>query len=181
MFSIRSKRGTSLAEFGPTMWCFFLLVLIPLVDLGSFLLGVGTVMLLADISARKVAGARTYTEAINIMNSTEDEMKGFRAVAQMSPTGGLPRGVKIQVVSNSTSGGSSTTYTPPPVPNKIPVDRTTLDSNVYNYQVTASYDVAPLFNFKNLGWFSTIPGLGKDVPVVYTSSCVVEHPNGLND
>ncbi len=179
----RRERGSQLAEFGPAMWIFFIIILIPLVDLMSFVAGVGTVLAVAELTARKSASARTFTEAINVMNQTEDDLAGFRGFAKMVASGAGPRGVTIQVMSNSTSAaaGAPTIFAPPPVANRIPTDRATLDTTIYHYQVTAAYDVQPLFNFSGFPLLGAIPGLGTPVPVTYVSSAVVEHPDGLND
>mgnify|MGYP003384787042 CR=1 FL=1 len=179
----RKKRGSSLAEFGPAMWVFLMVIIIPLIDLFSFMWGVGTVMLASNLCASKAAGSRTYSEAIKAVNEVEDNLAGFRGFAKLSPTDKSPRGVKLQVIANSTSGGpgAPTVYAPPPVADKIPTDRATLDTTLYHYHVTAAYDVQPLFNFSGMEIFSKVPGLGMPVPVVYTSSSIVEHPDGLND
>ena len=181
--SKRSKKGSAIAEFGPSLWIFFILIVIPLVDLASLMWGIGTCMIIANLSVRQAAGARTYTEAINIVNKTEDDLSNFKAFAVVTPTGGGPRGVKLQVISNPIAGaaGTPTIYTPPPAPNRIPVDRATLEANLYHYQVICSYDVSPLMNFNGMPFFSGVPGLGAPVPVTYDGTASVEHPEGLND
>lgn len=179
----RQGKGNAIAEFGPALWIFFLLFIIPVVDLASFMWGVGTVMLVANMSARQAAGARTFSEAINLVNKTEDEMASFRNFALIVPSAGAARGVKLQVIANPIAGGNTapTVYAPPPAPNRIPVDRGTLENTLYHYQVIASYDVQPLMNFNGLPIFNDVPGLGKPVPVSFDSTVSVERPEGLND
>lgn len=179
----RSRKGNAIAEFGPALWIFFILIIIPLVDLASFMWGIGTVMLLANMSVRQAAGARTYSEAINIVNKTEDDLANFKSFALITPTGGGTHGVKLQVISNPIAGAASTptVYAPPPAPNRIPVDRQTLESTLYHYHVTAAYDVQPLMNFNGMPFFSGIPALGAPVPISYDGTATVEHPEGLND
>ncbi len=178
----RTGSGNAIAEFGPAMYIFFIMIIIPLVDLASFMWGVGTVMLVANLSARQAAGARTFSEAINIVNKTEDDLANFRSFAYMVPAGGATRGVSLKVIGNSTAaGGSPTEYLPPPAPNRIPVDRNTLDNTLYHYVVSANYDVMPIMNFNGMPFFSGIPGLGAPAPVRYDGTVTVEHPEGLND
>lgn len=180
--SIRKRKGNAIAEFGPAMWIFFLLIVIPLVDLASFMWGVGTVMILANQASRQAAGARTFSEAINLVNKTEDDLASFRNFALIIPSSGAQRGVKLQVIANTTAGSSApTVYQPPPAPNRIPVDRSTLENTLYHYQVIASYDVQPIMNFSGLPIFHDVPGLGKPVPVSFDSTVTVERPEGLND
>jgi hypothetical protein len=52
---------------------------------------------------------------------------------------------------------------------------------MYHYQCIAAYDVMPIFNFKDMPFFSGIPGLGSAVPITFQSTANVEHPEGLND
>jgi hypothetical protein len=178
----RNRKGNAIAEFGPALWVFFVLIIIPLIDMASFLWGVGTVMLAANLGVKTCAGARTYSEAINLVNGTETDLATFRSFAIVTPTGGAPRGVRLQVIGYPVSGsGGATVYPPPPAPNRIPVDRATLDNNMYEYQCIASYDVQPLFNFNGLPVFGNVPGLGTPVPVSFTATATVEHPEGLND
>lgn len=177
----RGNKGNAIAEFGPAIWIFFVIIIIPLIDLASFMWGVGTCMMVANLSVRKATGARTYTEAIALVNSTEDDLANFRSFALISPSNNATRGVALNVLGYKSAGGNVTTYTPPPVAGRIPVDRATLDSTVYHYQVVAAYDVQPIFNFNSLPVFSGVPGLGQPVPVVYSGTAVVEHPEGLND
>ena len=180
----RRNKGSSIAEFGPALWIFFFIFIIPLVDLMSFMWGVGTVMMVANLGARKACGANTYTNAIAQVNGTEVDLANFRSYASVVPSNGAQRGVVLNVLAYNTSTGASgpvTTYSPPPVAGKIPVDRATLDTTLYHYQVIASYDVQPIFNFKGMPFFSTIPGLGSAVPITFSSSVNVEHPEGLNN
>jgi hypothetical protein len=177
----RRSRGNAIAEFGPALWFFFILILLPLLDLASFMWGVGTVMMVANLGCRKAAGANTWTLASGIVTATEADLANFRSYASVVPITGNS-GVTLNVLAYPTSGtGTVTTYAPPPLPNKIKNDRTTLDSTIYDYQVVASYNVQPLFNFKGMPFFSSIPGLGAPVPITFTSTCNVEHPEGLNN
>jgi len=177
----RRSRGSAIAEFGPALWLLAILILIPLVDLASFMCGVGTVMMVANLGCRKAAGANTWSLASSLLTQTEADLANFRSFALVVPITGNS-GVTLNVLGYPTGGGGSvTTYSPPPAANKIPIDRSTLDSTIYDYQVVASYNVLPLFNFKHLPVLSTIPGLGAAVPITFTSTCNVEHPEGLNN
>lgn len=139
-------------------------------------------MLCANMCARQAAGARTLSEAVTLVNKTEDDLASFRSFAFVTPQGGATHGAKLQVISNLVSGsGSPTVYAPPAVAGRIPVDRATLDTTLYHYHVIASYDVLPFMNFAGMPFFDGLPGLGAPVPVSFDSTVSVEHPEGLND
>ncbi len=149
----------------------------------SFMWGVGTVLLVANMGVRQAVGARTYTDAIKSVKQSELDLTAFKNFASLTPSSGGKNGVKLLVLGYATDGGNSAsiTYSPPPAPNRIPVDRATLDTHMYHYQVIASYDVSPIFNFNGVPMFAGVPGLGSPVPVSYSATAAVEHPEGLND
>ncbi len=53
-------------------------------------------------------------------------------------------------------------------------------NKIYEFQVRATYDVAPLMNFSGLPLLGGVPILGTAVPVEFTATASVEHPEGLN-
>lgn len=183
----RNQRG-NLSEFGPSLWLFLIFILIPMFDLISFGCGVGTVMLLADWSARQAATCQTFTEAKASVLKTEEGLANFRKFALMTPSNGATSGVSIRVTVTPIAGGNGESFdNPGTIPNQPPADpnvpnvppKNTMNC-VYQYVVTSSYDVAPLFNFCSTPFLKDVPALGKAVPVVFTSTASVEHPDGLN-
>lgn len=180
--------GSSLSEFGPALWVFLIFIVIPLLDLVSFGSGVGTVMLMSNWASRQAAACNTFTEAKQSVAQTEDQLKSFRKFAAMTPTNGTPSGVSIKVVVTPLNGSGGQSFDDPGnIPNKPP--RNQVNPNdppmntmncVYQYVVTSSYDVAPLFNFSGTPFLRDVPALGKAVPVVFTTTASVEHPDGLN-
>lgn len=185
---IRAKRGGTLAEFGPSLWLFLLFVLLPLLDLLSFCSGVGTTILLSNWSVRQAAACNTFREAQASVRQTEDSLRSFRNFAYMAPSNGATSGVSIRVVVTPIAGGTGQSFDQPgTIPNQPPADpnipnvppMNTLNC-VYQYVVTAAYDVSPLFNFRGAPFLSGVPALGRPVPITFTSTATVEHPDGLN-
>jgi hypothetical protein len=193
----RHRKGSALAEFGPSLWLFLILILLPLMDMISFAIGVGTTMMLSTWGARMAAPCATYTEALASLKRTEDSLAMFRGLSVMRANTGIggtgnqgtSSGYKMTVQVTPISGGSVTIYngpggipnTPPPDasnPNVPPVN--TMNS-VYQYSVTAAYDILPLINFNGIPFFKTLPGVGAPVPVHFTTTATVEHPEGLNN
>jgi hypothetical protein len=219
--SRRTKNGNAIAEFGPAMYIFFVIIALPLLDLASFMWGVGTVMMVAQLGCRKAAPCMTYSLASTMVTQTEAALANFMAYAKVVPQNGAASGVTLNVLGITTATGApvaGSPFTPtvatqaqqaavqqayiaalngPPAQTVaqanvasavvavqqglIPVDRTTLDGTLYEFQVVATYNVQPLFNFNGLPFFSSVPALGAPVPITFTSTCNVEHPEGLNN
>ncbi len=187
---LRDRRtGSSLAEFGPALCIFFIFILIPLLDLLSFVSGVGTAMLVANWSARQAGPCNTFTEAQASILQTENSLVNFRKFALMKPTApGATSGLSVRVLVTPVVGGAGESFdSPGAIPNTPPTDQTVPNvpakntmNCVYQYVVTSAYDVSPLFNFGGMPFLQDVPALGKPVPVVFTSTASVEHPEGLN-
>jgi hypothetical protein len=195
------KRGAALAEFGPVLWMFLILFVIPFLDLISFGTAMGTIMYVASFGARTAAGAMTYTDAKNMVGGMEQQMKPFLAFAKTTPiskgangqfsasTSGVSVLVAVTPVDGSAGPGQSPYSQPGNIPNTTPDPN---DANppqyntnncVYQYVVTCSYNVLPLFNFNAvpIPVLRDVPLLGQPVPVVYSATSSVEHPEGLNN
>src|SRR5262249_11927279 len=86
------RRGAALAEFGPVMWMFLILFVIPLIDLISFGSAMGTIMYVASFGARQAAGAMTFTDAKSLVSNMEVQMTPFLKFAKTTPLQKLPNG-----------------------------------------------------------------------------------------
>jgi len=173
----RFSLGSALAEFGPALFIFCFIILIPLIDLLSFVWGVGTVLLVANLTARQASPGVTFSLA---------RLRAQQAVDSIRP---LINFARIRPLENDgwtmTCLKTKTALDRAPVayskPGGITISPQDLLDNIYQYEVTATYDVSPLFNFKGfpLG-LGNIPGLGKPARVSFISRSPVEHPEGLN-
>ena len=185
----RRRRGSAMAEFGPVLWLFLILIVLPFFDFISFCSGVATVMMMSTMSARQAAGALTFGDAQAGAASTEQQLKSFLKFSKATP--GFPTGSGVQVTvlvtpsnpaSGLTSQGPFSTWGS--IPNGDPnrADANTYNSStcIYQYIVTSKYDVMPLFNFAGSPMLKGIPGLGAAVPVTYSATATVEHVDGLN-
>jgi hypothetical protein len=173
--SRRRASGGSLAEFGPVMWVFCLFIMIPLLDATSFLWGVATVMLAANAGARDAACAQTFTDAKAAVADANKRADAFRCFAKVTPSAGSGDGMTLICLVTDVSGnsGAPTVFAPGSV-----VDTTTKS---YHYCCNAAFDVMPLFNFGGATLFDNVPGLGKPVPVTFSATASVEHPEGLSN
>jgi hypothetical protein len=170
---LKNKRqsGAAIAEFGPTLIIFFLLIFIPFLDLISFIWGVATIAMAANVAARNAGSASTYTQAKTNVTNTGTQIVGgpFGKFANLTPQDGT--GLTLKALQVPINGGAASTYVAGSTPDTT--------NNFYEYQVTAKYGVMPLFNFSKSGFFQSVPGLGKAADVSFTSASHCEHPDGL--
>jgi hypothetical protein len=187
----RKGCGSAIAEFGPVLWLFLILIVIPFLDLISFATAVGTVMMMADFGAKQASGAMKGTDAYNSAQAMNSQLGAFLAFSKCSASPGITVQVQITKIGSATPTQSYalsaaanvnayTPYsaTPYPTDSENPTNATT--TYTYQYLVTATYQVMPLFNFGGIPWLKTVPALGSPVTVTYTGTSNVEHPEGLN-
>lgn len=188
----RKQRGSSLAEFGPVLWLFLIFFVIPLLDLLSFLTGAGSVMLMSNWGVRQAASTMTFTQAQASVLETEQRLLPFLKFAKAVPSGGGANGCTIRVlvtpIDDATTAPPGSPYSAPgTIPNSppsaanpnVPVHNT--GNCVYQYVATSAFDVLPLFNFSGTPFLNGVPGLGQAVPVTFSTTATVEHPDGLNN
>jgi hypothetical protein len=170
------------------MWMFLIFIVIPLIDLISFVTGVGCASLLSTWSARQAGPAATFTEARTAMTQTEAQLATFTRFCVMKPSAGAANGVTMKVIVTPIQSGSAASFTAPgSIPNTPPTNPANPDdpprnttNSVYQYEITAAYDVLPMFNFSATPFLHDVPALGKPVPVRFVTTAAVEHPEGLN-
>jgi hypothetical protein len=173
------------------MWILLICIIFPFFDMCSFVLGVGSVMLVANLGVRQAATCGTFSEALASIQKTEQSLAIFRNFAKMTPTGGTTSGVSLVVIVTPTGQASAQplTFT---APGSIPVLAQATQGNaqsanynqsncIYQYMCTGAYDVLPLFNMHGVPVIGGVPIVGKPVPVKYTSMAAVEHIDGLNN
>lgn len=169
----RRNQGAALAEFGPVLFVFFIMIFVPLLDIISFTSGVATIALAANHAARQAGSATTRSQASTNMQNAGMQVIGgpLGAFAKITPknSSGLTLNV-LQIPIN----GTPTNYPAGQTPTS-----TQLNSNIYEYQVVASYGVSPILSFNGSGPFGNVPGLGKPATISFTSAAMVEHPDGL--
>jgi len=176
-----TQSGNAIAEFGPVLFILIVMIMIPLIDFFSFTGGVATVWFMADRCARGAGGSTSATDALNSVTSTSNQMiSSFGSLSGVSATGGT---TKLTLISMPVTSGSPT-YTSignagsaaTPVSSSVVIDPA---NNIYEYQVTCTYGVLPIFNFASASVFSGVPFLGAPVSLQFTSAANVEHPYGL--
>lgn len=161
-----NNRGSSIAEMGPVLFILFVVILLPLIGLFSFIDGVAVLALGANVVARACAPATTRVLAKAQRDSVGSKIfkGGLAAFGGLTPQDLSPSLLSLDVLQITTPGGTTKTF-----------DETTkvaepIDTSkyVYLYQVTAKYGIKPLF----------YPGA--PIQMSFKSTSAIEHAAGLN-
>lgn len=170
--AVRSKNGSSLLELPCTLLVFFVMLLLPMLNLATTSLRCSLMGMAAQEGAHAAAKARTYesgtTEkpaAISVASAVVNE-----AASRFS--GLIVENVSTNIIiTDSTSGSvskqSARLITPP-------------DSSRFIYQIETNVRarVEPLFVVNN-SLFGDIPGLTSAIPMSYSTREMFENPSGL--
>lgn len=176
--SKRRRTGSSMAEFGPALIVFFLVILFPMINLIAMGTGAGTIYLLAKESAGKAGNSTTYADALSAAESAAVQIasSGFGQFAKLKPVAGYNgSGIDLYVSDTNISSMSTNTYgpnNPPP----IAVDTST---DVYTYDVRATFDMGPFVNMGEVPFVKDVPGVGKPARLSFLASSAAEHPEGI--
>jgi hypothetical protein len=172
-FRVRKHTGGAIAEFGPALIIFFVIILFPLLDFLTFADGVAAVSYAASAAARAAGPATTRALAKANMQQAGRQIIGaegtpsaLTAFAKLKPADNS--GLTLTVVEIGNDGQVKNTYADGVA---IADAEITSGDNFFQYQVTANYGVG-------LMW--AIPGFPDSMPMTFTGTTMVEHPEGLN-
>ncbi len=176
----RRKDGkASSVEFSVALVVFFLVILFPLINLIGFAMGAGTLYFLVVQCGVAASGASTYSQALTNMEAKSKEIAatGLGKFASLAPVGGFNgSGTDLYVIETSVSGGDPTKHGP-----NTPLTGTIdPNSNVYEYEVRATFNVGPFMNLSALPFVGTVPGIGSPVRLSMTADRHVEFTEGLS-
>src|SRR6185369_2738437 len=101
------------------------------------------------------------------------ELGNLRAFARMTPAASAPEGVRLVCLVTEAQASSTAEARAYKMGDQIPTGAGALTDNIYQYSVTAAYDVMPLFNFAGVPLLAGVPGLGAPVPVRFTATSAV--------
>jgi len=160
----RSASGQEIAEFGPALFIFFIIVFFPLLTFFTFLWGVGTCAVVAQVAARDAGTGSTLAQARANMTEACDLLLpaqgGIGSLSGISPPG--DSGVTLTVLEVPIQSGDPRVWNP-----GDPVDTT---NNFYEFEVAVTKLISPLFVPQQFTRNFT-----------YAARAHVEHPNGLNN
>ncbi len=170
----RSAKGSQIAEFGPTLWILFLLLLFPMITFGT--LGLRYVFLVNAARLAASAGAKCSTfqvdanppkdcSAVNIANQIANQTAN--AFSHINITK-----VSCFIVSSPFAGGAISRQSTPLAKSADP------NTNSYNFEVVIDGQLSPLVSNPS-NWFVQIPGLGSPITTSARASVVFENTQGL--
>ncbi len=174
--SLRDDRGSSLAEFGPAIWVFFLVILVPFFNLVQFGCGVATVIMIANQAAQAAAAAPDFQTGLTNARQAASALaaSGLGKFAHLSPVS--PFGVNLYIDVTNVSTKIQTSYGPD-TPLTTPVDP---NNNIYEVEARCLYNVGPMLPMKGMPLLSSIPLIGKPQVLSFNSQRSAEFPGGLS-
>jgi hypothetical protein len=171
------KGGAQLAEFGPVLFVFLLIILFPLINLVGFACGSATAWLMARECASKAANSVDFNQAVAAVKSEMKTLRnsGFGLFARIVPTVPGACGANIQIQAIDTTSSLVTKF-PVNSPAPGPIDTS---KYIYEYVAQVKVDVGPFINMSGMPFIGSIPGLGQPAHVFYSTAQNAEFPDGL--
>jgi hypothetical protein len=162
----------------PTLYILFLLVLMPLLDVGNLFVAGAAQYLATNDFAAKAATQSDYSSVLNTMatEAFQFQSSGLAKFVNMRAQGGYTGcGDDLYVLQTDIGSGTVTSSAadqplPPPIDTK---------NNMYEISVKSVYSVSPLVNLAAVPGLGSVPGLGQPVTLTFTANRPVEHPGGL--
>jgi hypothetical protein len=196
----RRPSGTAIAEFGPALFIFLILFMIPCVNLVLYASAVATINHVAEEASRAAAVSSTQTEAIQFVASKADRLlhgdgqgPGLAAYANLTPQGGVlgttgkPTGCKLEVLvrANTDTSGVAKAIDISNGFVQLGSDSPSFGANSandhYEYRVTGTYVVNPFLNMAGIPLIGQVPAVGAPTTVSYASTAQIENVKGLDN
>lgn len=174
----RPNSGGVLAEFGPVLFIFFMIILFPMLDLIGFGCAMTSMAFIASQCVAKAGQATTYSAALSqaAQEAQRLQASGFATIGNLKPVGGfLDSGVNLYVHESEVNSTNTKTYGP----NTVMTGPINTTKNVYQYAATFNCDVSPFASLSAVPFLKDIPGVGKPARMNYTARKTIEYPQGL--
>ena len=178
-FKPRSRKGaTEIAQFPLTIYCLFLVVLLPVLNLVTLLIAGTTAYLATNDLAAKAATQASFAQALNAMavEAYNFQSNSLAQFVKMSPQGGYTGCGDDLYVLATDIGGAGIQSSAADQSLTQTIDTT---KNIYEMQVVSSYTVSPLVSMASFPLLGSIPGLGQPVTLSFAASRPIEHPGGM--
>jgi hypothetical protein len=171
----RSIAGSSIVEFGPVTFVFFIIFVFPLINLTQFACGAAIVFLIATQAATTAASSPDFVTALSSARSCASNLanSGFGEFAHLSPAN--PYGITLYVEQTNIGTGQTTNFGPDS-PAGATVDTT---ANIYEIEADAVYNIGPFLNMSSAPFVGNIPLIGKPAQICFTVTRNDEYPEGL--
>lgn len=182
MRSIRPRRlpsGSSIAEFGPALFFFLLIIAFPLINLLSFGMGYASLYYLTSQCASEASTSSSYTDARTKMQTRATQIagSGIGQFAKLVPIGGSAgTGTDLYITVTDINANTTQEYGPN-TGFAGAVDETNF---IYEYSVRATFNVGPFLNLSGIPFIGAIPLIGQAVPVRCFAHRAIEHTSSLS-
>lgn len=174
---IRSATG-SIAEFGPAVAVFLIVILFPLINLIGLAYGMSTVFLIAHQCASQAGASANYSQALvaAVKQARELTQSGMGKFAKLKAVRGYANsGVDLYVYETNITTSEVHVCGPNELP-PAPVDPS---NNVYQILAQFTCDMGPFVDLSNVPILGDISGIGKPAKISYGATVAVEHPEGI--
>lgn len=170
--------GSSLAEFGPVLLVFFLLVLFPIINLIAFATGAATVWLLTIQCAGTASQAPKYSSMLDDMEQKALAItsSGFGQFAKLKPVNGYRgTGTDLYVVVTNIQDGHAYYFGP----NSGFSNWVDPSVAIFEVECRSKFEVGPFLNMSGVPFIGDIPIVGKPASLTWTCSRAIEHLESL--
>lgn len=181
----RTATGAAISEFGYVLFVFFIIILFPCINIIMYSVGASTVQAISTEACRAATSSESKTDAINLArNKTQAILNtGLAQCVRVVPQGvGIPTtGCRLEVLRSPLLNPALVQTTDVSNGQAIPAAWQPVDTQtfLYQYRVTANYNVNPFLNMAGIPFVGQIPGVGAPGFMQYTSTGQVENAAGL--
>lgn len=176
---IRKRARANTNEFVLCLSVFFLLIVVPLIDLLGLASGLATLCLLTHQAVSKASVQNRHSKALSALESEADAItdSGFGRFARLVPIEGYRNcGVDLFVTATNCKDQSTQTS------NANQLLSGLIDPSTYVYEYTARsvFDVGPIVSLKAIPMLDQVPGLGRPATVSFSANRVIEHLDAIS-
>jgi len=177
----RTSTGASLAEFGPVLAIFVLLVFIPALNFLSFAWGYATANLTCQACAADAANAPSFDQALAAVKKRARDMLDSapgRFAGLKTASGYEKCGFDLYLAESNVQKETTGQFYGPNtgLPRGAKIDNA---ANVYEYALRGNFDVGPFLNLSAVPLVSNLPLIGQPVKIELSSIRVAEHTDCL--
>lgn len=181
--SKRSRKGTTIAEFGPTLLLAFAVVILPLLALGT--IGLRYYFLVNGARLAAVQASRARSFLVDVSPTDMSAVNTATAVAKNTVNGigaGLVTINSINTFIKVCPLGGNETMVTTPGPNKPLAKPADPNANTYNCEVVIDGTIQPIFPKAKsiIGGSGGIPGFTDAIQTTVRMDCFFESTSNLN-
>jgi hypothetical protein len=173
--------GASMAEFGPVLVLFVLIIIVPVVNLLFFATGYACVAALSQSCATDAANAATFNEAlVNVQKRARSIVdSGLGKFVKLQPLGGYAGcGVDLYIATTNVANPNNGHFYGPNT--GLPAGAAAnAAANIYQYTLRSSFAVGPCIALSHLPLVGDLPMVGRPATVEITTSRAAEHTDCL--